>query len=254
MKMTMDTQIWAFSLASVFVVSLVSLVGAFTFSVQAQKLQKIIFILVSFAVGGLLGGAIIHIIPHTFEEMEGSIAAPLLILAGILAFFIMEKLIRWRHCHILCSETHPHPVAIMNIIGDAIHNLVDGMFIAASYFISIPIGLTTTVAVVLHEIPQEIGDFAILVHAGLPIRKALLYNFISALAAFVGAIASLIIGSKVANFAIVLLPIAAGGFIYIAGSDLIPELQHDTKLSASITQLIGIIVGLAIMTITAFIE
>jgi len=176
--------IWIYSLISVITVSLISLIGVFSFSFGIEKIKKASLFLVSFAVGGLFGDAIIHLIPQSFEQISGKLTAPILLLAGVLLFFMVEKVIRWRHCHIPTSRQHLHPVVTLNIIGDGVHNLIDGMLIGASYLVSIPIGITTTLAVLLHEIPQEIGDFGVLVHGGLSVKKALVFNFASALTAF----------------------------------------------------------------------
>lgn len=135
----------------------------------------------------------------------------------------------------------------MNLIGDGLHNLTDGMVIAGSYYVSIPIGIATTLAVIFHEIPQEIGDFGVLLHAGFSKTKALFFNFISALAAVIGAVIVLLVGIKFNNFEVFIIPFTAGGFIYIASSDLIPELHKETKPWKSFAQLIGIVLGILIM-------
>lgn len=156
-------------------------------------------------------------------------------------------MVRWRHCHIPNSKTHIHPVVPMNLIGDGLHNLTDGMIIAASYSLDFSLGLATTLAVVLHEIPQEIGDFGVLVYGGLSVKKAVIFNFLSATTAILGAVIALLVGSVVAGFSSIILPIAAGGFIYIAGADLIPELHHEFNPKTSIKQLMAIILGIGIM-------
>lgn len=238
---------WLWSIISVIIVSLISLIGIFFVIIKIERLKKLLLFLVSFAVGGLFGSAFLHLIPESFDRFGIHFITPLLVLTGIAIFFALEKFLRWRHCHLVTCDEHPHPIVVMNIVGDAVHNFIDGLIIGASYLISIPIGLTTTLAVILHEIPQEIGDFGILIYGKLPISKALLYNFLSALTAILGTIVSLIIGSHIFNYASYLLPITAGGFIYIAGSDLIPELQHETKLSSSILQFFSILLGFLVM-------
>jgi zinc and cadmium transporter len=135
-------------------------------------------------------------------------------LGGILIFFILEKFLRWQHCHIPASKDHVHPVVTLNIVGDSFHNMIDGMLIAASFLASIPIGITTTIAVILHEIPQEMGHFGILVHGGVPVKRALMLNFLSALSSFIGAFIVLLIGTHAAAYSVYLLPITAGGFLY----------------------------------------
>ncbi|MCX8014433.1 MAG: ZIP family metal transporter [candidate division WOR-3 bacterium] len=247
-------QVWLYSIISVVIVSLVSIIGILTLAMNKERLKRVLLFLVSFAVGGLFGDAFIHLLPESFEHFGTRLQLPLLVISGIMIFFVLEKFLRWRHCHILTSDEHLHPIVTMNVVGDAIHNLLDGMIIGASYAVSIPIGITTTLAVVLHEIPQEIGDFGILIHGGLTPQKAVLYNFLSALVAVIGVLLSLIIGPHIKNYSIVLIPITAGGFIYIAGSDLIPELQHDVKISISLLQFIFILLGIAVMALLGMIE
>ncbi len=247
-------KIWLYSLISVFIVSIISLIGIFTLLIKENQLKKILLFLVSFAAGALFGDAFIHLIPSVVEEFGCKIVVPLGILAGILVFFILEKFICWRHCHIPTSKQHPHPVGFMNLIGDCFHNLIDGMIIGGSYLASIPVGIATSIAVVLHEIPQEMGDFGILMHAGFSRFKALMFNFISALLAVVGTVISLVIGTKIQNYTLFLIPFTAGGFIYIAGSDLIPELHKETKLSKSFIQLIALIFGIGVMLLLVVME
>lgn len=246
--------VWIYSILSVILVSLISFIGVFTLALGEDRLKKITFILVSFAVGALLGDAFIHIIPETFEKFGASLLSSIYIVVGLLLFFILEKFIRWRHCHIPTSTAHTHPVVTMNLIGDGVHNLMDGLMIGASYIVSIPVGIATTLAVVLHEIPQEMGDFGVLVHGGLSVKKALAFNFLSALTAIVGTIISLVIGPQVQGYTMALLPMTAGGFIYIAGADLIPELQHDVKVSTSSLQFVLIMFGVGIMALLVLIE
>lgn len=240
-------KIFIITLISVFVTSGVSLVGILTIWLNRDKLKKILIFLVSFAVGGLFGDAFIHLIPESFVQLGVNLSVSLYIIAGIIIFFALEKFIRWRHCHIPTSTNHPHPVAMMNLVGDGAHNLIDGMLIGASYLVSIPLGVTTTLAVILHEIPQEIGDFGILLRAGYSLKKALFYNFLSALLATLGAVISLIIGPRLGNYSLLMVPLTAGGFIYIAGADLIPELHRECKISTSIWQFISLLAGIGIM-------
>jgi zinc and cadmium transporter len=249
-------KVWLWTIGSVIVISMISLIGAATLSLNKTKLKAILLFLVSFAVGGLFGDAFIHLLPQSFETLGPNLKTSLYILAGIFIFFILEKFIRWRHCHILISKEHIHPVAILNIIGDGVHNMMDGMIVAASFAVSVPIGIATTLAVIFHEIPQEIGDFGVLIYSGMPAKRALFLNFISALTAVVGAIIALILESRIKGFAMYLLPITAGGFLYIGGSDLIPELHKEdhVKISTSLVQLVAIMLGIAIMALLVFIE
>jgi zinc and cadmium transporter len=211
--------------------------------------------LISFAIGALAGDAFIHLIPEAFAELGPGLSTSLLIILGMVIFFSVERFIRWRHCHLPISEHHVHPVATLNIVGDAVHNLIDGIIIGASYLISFPIGLTTTLAVVLHEIPQEIGDFGILIHAGFTTKKALVFNFASALTAILGALLALIIGPHLETFSLVMLPITAGGFIYIAASDLIPEVQKDCGgAGVTFAHILAMIFGIGLMSLLVIIE
>ncbi|MEK6589324.1 MAG: ZIP family metal transporter [Nitrospinota bacterium] len=246
--------IYTLTIGSVILVSILSLIGILFISLDRNKMQKILHFLVSFAVGGLFGDAFIHLLPESFERHGSKLFTSLSIVLGILIFFILEKFIRWRHCHITSSEEHLHAEVTLNIIGDGVHNLIDGILIGASYMTSIPIGITTTFAVILHEIPQEIGDFGVLVNGGLSVRKALVFNLLSAVTSILGAIISLVIGPQIQGYSLFMLPVTAGGFIYIAGSDLIPELQHDVNVSTSFSQLISIILGVLVMALLVLIE
>ncbi|MBW2984010.1 ZIP family metal transporter [Candidatus Woesearchaeota archaeon] len=239
--------VWLNSMVSVIVVSLISLVGVLALLIKRNQLNKILLWLVSFSAGALFGGAFIHLIPEVVEEYGCQLCVSLFLLLGILVFFVLEKFIQWRHCHIPTSKTHPHPLAFMNLIGDGFHNLIDGMIIGGAYLANFHLGLTTTIAVILHEIPQEIGDFGVLLHAKMSKFKALTFNFLSALTAILGAVISILIGTRLENYLLFLLPLTAGGFIYIAGSDLIPELHKECAPSKSFIQLIWFVLGIAVM-------
>lgn len=241
--------IWLASLISVFVISLTSFVGVFFLAFKKENLQKILYFLVSFAAGGMLGGAFFHLLPEAIEDLGHGLNFSLAVLAGILAFFVMEKFIAWRHCHIPTSKEHPHPVVFMNLVGDAFHNFIDGVVVAASFMTDFSLGVATSLAMIFHEIPQEIGDFGVLIHGGFTRRKALLFNFGSALTAVLGAVLTLVIGVKLMALSKLIIPFTAGTFIYIAGSDLIPELHKETQLWKSTIQLMGLILGLFLMFI-----
>ncbi|OGY24050.1 MAG: hypothetical protein A2172_00690 [Candidatus Woykebacteria bacterium RBG_13_40_15] len=246
-------QIWIYTIVSVLVVSIISLVGVITLLLQKTLLKKLLLVFVSFATGALFGGIFFHLLPEVAEE-GWNLQISIYILAGIIVFFIFEKLIRWRHCHEPTSSEHPHPLGIMNLLGDSVHNFTDGLVIAGSYLASIPLGLATTLAVIFHEIPQEIGDFGILIYAGYSKRKALFFNFLTALTAVLGALVALIISSRIENISSYLVPFAAGGFLYIAGSDLLPELHKQTAISKSLIQLFSLLLGIAVMALLIFVE
>lgn len=244
---------WLYALVSVFIVSLVSLIGVATLSVKADKLQKILIYLISFSAGALFADAFLHLLPGL---AEGGITMNISfsILLGIVIFFSLEKLIHWQHCHMPITKTHVHSFAVMNLIGDGFHNFLDGLIIGASYLISIPAGVATTLAVVLHEIPQEIGDFGILIHGGYSKRKAIMLNFLSGITAFVGVIVALLLSNSIQGMEKIITSIAIGGFIYIAGSDLIPELHKDFSTKKAFLQLLFFLIGIGVLAALLFLE
>ncbi|MBN1386124.1 ZIP family metal transporter [Candidatus Woesearchaeota archaeon] len=234
-----------YTISSVIIVSLLSLVGILFLFFKKKTLQHLLLFLVSLAAGSLFGGVFLHLLPEVVEEAGFSITVSISVLGGILLFFMIEKFIHWRHCHVPTSKEHPHHLAPMNLIGDGIHNFVDGLIIAVSYLVSVPVGIATTIAVILHEVPQEIGDFGVLLYSGMSKKKALIYNFLSALTAVVGAIVGLIMGNE--DLAIIILPFAAGGFLYIAGSDLIPELHKECGIKDAMLHMGALILGAVLM-------
>lgn len=246
--------IWFYSLASVILVSLLSFVGIFTFSIKEERLKKFLIYMVSFAAGALFGDAFIHLLPEVFEKTGFGLNISLYVLSGIAFSFVVEKIIHWRHCHIPNMKGHIHPFAMMNLFGDSVHNFIDGMIIGASYLASTQIGMATTLAVVLHEIPQEIGDFGVLLHGGFSRAKALFFNFMTALTGILGAAVSLLISSYAENLNVFLIPFAAGSFIYIAGSDLIPEMHKEVKASKSLLQFFMIALGVGVMMTLLWLE
>ncbi len=242
-----------YTLVSVIIISLVSLVGIFTFLFKKERMTDLLLFLVSFSSGSLLGGAFLHLLPETAAEFGFGMGTGLYAVSGIVLFFILEKFIHWRHCHIPTSHSHPHPFAYMNLVGDGLHNLIDGLVIGASYIVSIPLGVATSLAVLFHEIPQEMGDFGVLVHGGFKKKRALILNFLTALTAVIGAVIGIALGGSAENFIPFILPFTAGGFLYIAGSDLIPELHKECRAQRSLVQLIGIILGIAVMMALLFV-
>ena len=223
-------------------------------SFNEENIKKNISLFISLAIGALLGDAFIHLIPEAFEGSPDSVIVSLLIIFGILIFFTLEKFLHWHHHGEDKEDTQIHPVGKLLLFTDGFHNFVDGIIIGVSFLVSIPIGIATTLAVVLHEIPQEIGDFAVLIHSGYEKRKALWLNFLSALTAVLGVSIALIFGSVAETFTLWILPIAAGGFIYIAVADLIPELHKTKELKYSILQLFAVIIGIGIMVVLVFLE
>jgi zinc and cadmium transporter len=203
--------------------------------------------MVSFAAGALLGDVFLHLLPELIKTQGFGLNISLYILSGILGFFILEKILHWRHCHMSATSNHIHPLATINLVGGAFHNFIDGTLIAASYALSIPVGIATTVAVILHEIPQEMGDFGVLLHSGLKMKRALFLNFASELIAFLGVFLVMFIGVNSDIISSVIIPITIGGFLYIANADLIPELHKDVDPKNSVIQLISFVIGVGLM-------
>ncbi|MEK6928591.1 MAG: ZIP family metal transporter [Nanoarchaeota archaeon] len=238
---------WIYPIISVVIVSLVSFIGVLTLSFKIEKLRKVLIYLISFSAGALFGNVFLHLLPESASGNGFNISISLSVLFGIVVFFVLEKVIHWQHCHMPIEKEHVHDFAYMNLVGDTLHNFIDGLIIAASYLVSIPVGIATTFAVVLHEIPQEIGEFGVLLHGGFSKSKALILNFLSACFAIIGALIGLWLSGISDNFVMILIPFAAGGFIYIAGSDLIPELHKETKLFRSVLQAVAFVFGIILM-------
>jgi len=226
---------------------LISLVGVFTLAVKEQLLHKILFGFIGFSAGALIGGAFLHLLPEALTKASSTFVFYSLIL-GLVLFFMLERYLHWRHCH-QEGACEIHPVTYLNLIGDGFHNFLDGMVIAAAYISSFKLGLVTTLAVIFHEIPQELGDFGVLVYGGFSKRKALFCNFISALTAIIGALAAYFIADITSGFANFILPLTAGGFIYIAASDLIPEIHKEKNLARSTLAFFAFLSGIGFMAL-----
>jgi len=236
-----------FALIASVVVSMISLVGVITLYLNDKVLKKILLMLVGFGAGGLIGGAFFHIIPESLEKQGNVLAVFIYVVLGFIAFFILEKYLFWRHCH--DAKCKIHTFTYLNLIGDGIHNFIDGMIIGASYFLDTGMGLVTTVAIILHEIPQELGDFGVLVYGGFSKKKALYFNFLSALTAIAGTFIGYFFSVGIKDFSKILLPLAAGGFIYIAACDLIPQLHKQKDRKQSMFSMAFFILGTALMLI-----
>jgi zinc and cadmium transporter len=217
-------------LISVFIVSLISLIGVITLAVREKFLKTILLSLVAFSAGALLGGAFLHLIPEAIEKAPPD-EVSIFVISGFVLFFLLEKYLYWHHCHE--GVCHRHTFTYLNLVGDGLHNFIDGLVIAGSFAVSNSVGIFTTLLVIIHEIPQELGDFGVLVYGGFTKKKALFYNFLTALTAFGGALAGYIISHKIHNFSPLLLSVTAGGFIYIASADLVPEIHKEANLKKS---------------------
>lgn len=254
-----------YTFLSVIAVSLVSFAGLFTLALQESLLRRYVFVLVSLATGALLGDSFIHLIPESFTELDATFAG-LLVICGMLVFFILEKVLHWHHFHGQeTDEEHFHDgsyvrgggihhVGKMVLVSDGIHNFLDGVIIAGSYFVALPVGLATTIAVILHEIPQEVGDFGVLIHSGYSKKRALYLNFLTAMLSILGALAVVFLGGVGESLIVWVIPFTAGGFIYIASSDLIPELHRVTGVKKSIAQFVAILIGILAMFLLTYAE
>lgn len=236
---------------STFLVSLVSFIGVLTLSLNKNLLNKIVFYLVSLSIGGLMGGAFLHLLPEAAEKLSTENVF-LYTLWGFFLFLIIEKIIHWRHCH--KQECSIHSFAYMNLIGDGVHNFIDGLIIAAAFLTNFGVGIASTIAIFLHEVPQEIGDFGVLVYGGIERKRALFYNFLTALTAVLGGIIGYYLLSFTQISSAFLLPIAAGGFLYIAACDLIPEIRKENNIKKSVLNLVIIFLGILAMYALKFLE
>ncbi len=240
-------EIWVGAVGSTLLVSLLSFTGIFFLAMRAARLKQIIFVLVSFAVGALFGNTFFMLIPESFEQIGNPQLIGLLVVSGLIVMFILEKFIHWHHCHNVSHTHDAAPLGYISLITDSLHNFTDGVLVAAAWMASPGVGIATTLAVVVHEIPQEISDFGVLLHAGFSKKKALFLNFFAACAAIVGAVFTVMLGSLTENIVLFILPFAAGGFIYLAGSDLIPELHRESSVRKSLIQLAAIVTGITLM-------
>lgn len=255
--------VWLYTLSSVALVSLISLAGVVVVSLGSRFVRDLIFFLVSLSVGALFGDVFIHLLPELFEGNPAPLQTSLFILLGVLIFFALEKVLHWHRHHSEeaaqeaaeeAAHGHVHPLGVLVLVSDGVHNVLDGIIIAASYLVGWEVGVATTLAVILHEIPQEIGDFGLLLHAGFSKARAFFFNFLSALAAFIGALAVLVLGGVSETLTSAIVAIAAGNFLYIAGSDLIPELHKTAELKKSLLQFLIVLIGIALMGLLLFLE
>lgn len=245
-----------YALGSVILVSLLSLVAIIPFLYKKKISSRILLLFLSLSIGALLGSVFIHFLPEAFEhapEDNSGLSIALYILAGFLTFFILEKFVHWHHQQKCledpdaCAHGHAYHLAPLNIIGDSIHNFLDGLVIAGSYAVSLPLGFAATTSVIFHELPQEIADYGVLLYSGWSKFKALLFNFFSASTAILGTIVGLFLSGKISQFNQLIIPFAAGNFIYIAASNLVPELHRKHKLVDTILHLTTICIGIGIM-------
>ena len=224
--------------------SAVSLVGAFTLLLKEKLLNKLIHPLVAFSAGSLIGGAMLHLLPEAIELTGETKTIFIFAILGFTTFFALEQFIHWHHCHKAPSE-HKHPVTYMILVSDGVHNFLDGLAIGSAFMINTHLGIVTTFAIAMHEIPQEMGDFGILLNGGWKKTKALLFNFLSGLTMVLGGLIAYFFAKEIDIT--YLLPFAAGNFIYIAASDLIPEVKHRDNIKQNLIHFITFILGVLLM-------
>lgn len=234
-----------YAIVSALIISLLSLAGIFFLALSDKRLKKILLHLVGFSAGALIGGAFLHLMPETLSKSESLPAFSYLIL-GVIIFYIMERFLKWHHCH-ENGHCDVHTFTYMSLVGDAIHNFIDGIVIVSAFSSNVMLGIVTSVIIIGHELPQEIGDFGVLVYGGFSKKKALLFNFLTAITAVLGVLAGFILGQSIEGFNTILLPFAAGGFLYIAMSDLIPELHKEENITKSFTQFLLFVAGVGLM-------
>lgn len=244
-------EILLYIIISTFLISTGALVGIFTFAMQEKKLERILILLVSLSAGALMGGAFLHLLPEASEKLEGASVYGIVLLSFV-SFFFIEKLFHWRHCH--KGHCGVHTFGYMNLFGDSVHNFIDGLILAATFMTNVKLGVITTLAIALHEIPQEIGDFGVLLYAGFKKEKALVANFLVALTVVIGGIVGYFLSFQIESFVAYLLPFAAGGFIYIAASDLMPEIRKEENFKKSLLSFGVFLIGIALMFLVKFLD
>lgn len=235
---------FAWIVASSLAMSAIALVGVVTLLLRPQTLARLLLPLVAFAAGTLLGGAFLHLLPAALAEAGATPGVLVWLLAGFVAFFAIEQFLQWRHCRREPAEAR-RPMTYLVLIGDGLHNFLDGLAIAGAFIADVRLGIGAWLAAAAHEVPQELGDFSVLVHGGWPKARALAFNLLSGLTFLLGGLLTYVASARV-DVAF-LLPFAAGNFIYIAASDLIPEVRRHAGARASIVHLAALIGGIALL-------
>jgi len=241
-----------YTLISVAIISLISIIFAIPFFFKKQISKKVLLFLLSMSVGVLLSTVFMNFLPEAVEH-EYNLQVAFYIMAGFLLMFLLEKFIHFHHnkkCedgH--CGHGHAYNVAPINLIGDGIHNFIDGIVIAGAYAVNVTLGVAATISIIFHEIPQEIADFGVLLYSGMSRKKALIFNFLSALTAIVGALVGIFLVGRMHGFSEFIIPFAAGNFIYIAASNLVPQLHRECKLVDTLLHFAAIILGICIITL-----
>jgi len=226
------------------IMGLLSLVGIITFILKKDFVDRILILLVGFSAGALIGGAFINILPEAISEFPSPYTS-FYILIGFVCFFVLERYLHWRHCH--DDTCKVHAFTYLNLVGDGLHNFIDGLVIAVAFLANPGLGLMTTLAIVCHEIPHELGNFCVLVYGGFSRKKALIMNFIFSLTAIAGGLIGYFMGGLIHNLPVFLLPFTAGGFIYVAASDLIPEIHNQPDIRRANWSFLTFMLGIGII-------
>ena len=238
--------------------ALLSVISAAALALRASANQ--VPMLISYAIGALLGAVFLEILPHTFEATGSAHRLAAVILGGILFFFVLEKLVLWRHCHAEQCEAHDHHgdpndhgrSGMMILVGDTIHNFVDGVLIAAAFIADTGLGIVTALAITAHEIPQEVGDFVILLHSGYSKARAFAFNLISSGATLVGGLLAYFALRSMQDWVPTLLGLAAASMLYVSVADLIPGLHRRPELRATLEQVVLISLGIGSIALVRF--
>lgn len=241
-----------YPLIAVFIVSLLSVIFAVPFLIKKKIPNKVLVFLLSISVGVLLATVFMDFLPEIIEHGYTLMSA-IILLVGFLVMFIIEKFVHFHHSKGCengdCGHSHAYHLAPVNLLGDAVHNFIDGLVIAGAFAVNMSIGITATISIIFHEIPQEIADFGVLLYSGMSKKKALVYNFLSATTAIVGAIIGIVLVDKLHGFEEFILPFAAGNFLYIAASNLVPQLHRHCKIRDTFLHIFAIVLGVALIAL-----
>ncbi|MBU5678445.1 MAG: ZIP family metal transporter [Candidatus Aenigmarchaeota archaeon] len=242
-----------FIIISTFIISLISFVGMFCLLLKEKTLNKILLFFISFSAGALLSGAFFHLLSEAINEKSSNLIKIFLyFIFGYISFLFLEKIIKWRHCHDYKCKIHSF--GYMNLVGDLLHNFIDGIVIASSFLVNLNFGFVTTFLIALHEIPQELGDFGVLIYSGFKVKRAIFLNFITALSCVLGGIVGYYFLGNILSMIPILLSFAGGGFLYISSSDLIPILREKTKIKEFIKNFLVFLLGIILIYLITILE
>ena len=235
------------TVVATFTISLTAWTGVLTLVLRAELLDRILLGMVALSAGSLMGGAFLHLLPQAIADVGTADTLPLFLylIGGFCLFYVLEQFLSWHHHH---ATTHDRePVSYLVLVSDTLHNFIDGLVIAAAFLVSVSFGITTSLAIALHEVPQEIGDFGVLVYGGFDRWQALALNYLTQATVIVGGVVGIALQGYVGEVPTVLLPFAAGNFIYIASSDLIPEIKREANVRQSFLYFVVFLVGIGLM-------